>query len=198
MADLSQMPRASFTNSSNSTKEDHMIISGQRAALEQSVPDRIIEQFEHLRNDYGGFPVDRLEHSVQSATRAERDGQDDEYVLCALIHDIGDPLAPDNHPDLAAAILKPFVSEANHWMVEHHGIFQGYYFWHHLGMDRNTRDRYADSPHYALTEEFCSEYDSPAFDPGYDSNPLGHYEALIRQFFGTNPWTGRTVGSPDA
>ena len=98
---------------------------------------------------------------------------------------------------MGAAILKPFVSEANHWMVEHHGIFQGYYFWHHLGMDRNTRDRYADSPHYALTEEFCSEYDSPAFDPGYDSNSLGHYEALIRQFFGTNPWTGRTVGSPD-
>ncbi|MAZ80966.1 MAG: hypothetical protein CL514_01120, partial [Actinobacteria bacterium] len=88
--------------------------------------------------------------------------------------------------------------EANHWMVEHHGIFQGYYFWHHLGMDRNTRDRYVDSPHYALTEEFCSEYDSPAFDPGYDSNPLGHYEALIRQFFGTNPWTGRTVGNSDA
>jgi predicted HD phosphohydrolase len=183
MADLSQAPRASFTNSSNSTKEDHMIISGQRAALERSVPDRIIEQFEHLQNDYGGFPVDRLEHSIQSATRAERDGQDDEYVLCALIHDIGDPLAPGNHPDLAAAILKPFVSEANYWMVKHHGILQGYYYWHHQGMDRNTRDQYKSHEHYDRCATFCSEYDAPAFDPSYNSNPFDHYVPLIREAF---------------
>ena len=198
MTDQAAPPRASFRSFQESTQDDWMLIMEQRGELEAALASRILEQFEHLRDDYGGFPVDRLEHSLQTATRAERDGRDDEYVLCALLHDLGDPLTPYNHPDVGAAILKPFVSEANHWMVEHHGIFQGYYFWHHLGMDRNTRDRYADSPHYALTEEFCSEYDSPAFDPGYDSNPLGHYEALIRQFFGTNPWTGRTVGSSDA
>ena len=123
MTDLIEPPRASFTSFEESTKEDWDLIMSQRGELEGSLPDRILEQMEHLRNDYGGFPVDRLEHSVQTATRAERDGRDDEYVLCALLHDLGDPLAPFNHPEIAAAIVKPFVSEANHWMVEHHGIF---------------------------------------------------------------------------
>ncbi len=190
-------PRAAFRSFEESTRDDWMLIMSQRGELEAALPDRILEQFGHLRNDYGGFPVDRLEHSLQTATRAERAGCDDEYVLCALLHDLGDPLTPYNHPDVAAAILKPFVSEANHWMVEHHGIFQGYYFWHHLGMDRNTRDRFADSPHYDRTEAFCAEYDSPAFDPGYDSHPLGHYEPLIRQVFGTNPWGDLRGGATD-
>ena len=119
MTDLIEPPRASFTSFEESTKEDWDLIMSQRGELEGSLPDRILEQMEHLRNDYGGFPVDRLEHSVQTATRAERDGRDDEYVLCALLHDLGDPLAPFNHPEIAAAIVKPFVSEANHWMVEH-------------------------------------------------------------------------------
>lgn len=184
MTDLVEPPRASFTSFEESTKEDWDLIMSQRGELEGSLPDRILEQMEHLRNDYGGFPVDRLEHSVQTATRAERDGRDDEYVLCALLHDLGDPLAPYNHPEIAAAIVKPFVSEANHWMVEHHGIFQGYYFWHHIGLDRNTRDRFSGHQFYDRCEEFCAEYDGPAFDPKYQSNPIEHYEPLIRDVFG--------------
>ena len=185
MTDLVEPPRASFTSFEESTKDDWSLIMSQRGELESSLPDRILEQMGHLRNDYGGFPVDRLEHSVQTATRAEKDGRDDEYVLCALLHDVGDPLAPFNHPEIAAAIVKPFVSEANHWMVEHHGIFQGYYFWHHIGLNRNTRDRFSDHQHYDRCEEFCAEYDGPAFDPNYQSNPIGHYEPLIRDFFGS-------------
>ena len=104
--------------------------------------------------------------------------------MCALLHDLGDPLAPFNHPEIAAAIVKPFVSEANHWMVEHHGIFQGYYFWHHIGLDRNTRDRFSGHQYYDRCEEFCAEYDGPAFDPKYQSNPIEHYEPLIRDVFG--------------
>ena len=188
MTDTTNPPRAGFRSFQESTKEDWALIMAQRGELEAALPDRILEQFEYLRNDYGGFPVDRLEHSVQTATRAERAGRDDEYVLCGLLHDLGDPLTPYNHPDVGAAVLKPFVSEANHWMVAKHGIFQGYYFWHHLGGDRNTRDQYAGHEHYERCEEFCSEYDSPAFDPSYDSNPLEHYEPLIREFFGRNPW----------
>ena len=188
MTDTTTPPRAGFSSFEDSTREDWALIMAQRGELERGLPDRILEQFEHLRDDYGGFPVDRLEHSLQTATRAERDGRDDEYVLCALVHDIGDPLTPYNHPDVAAAILKPFVSEANHWMVEKHGIFQGYYFWHHLGMDRNTRDMFAGHQFYDRTEEFCAEYDGPAFDPSYDSNPLDHYLPLIREVFGTSPW----------
>ena len=177
MEEIEQLPRASFTSFADSTKEDWHLIMSQRGELEAALPGRILEQLELLRNDYGGFPVDRLEHSVQTATRAERDGRDDEYIICALLHDIGDVLTPYNHPDVAAAILKPFVSSANHWMVENHGVFQGYYFWHHLGSEHN---------HYC--EEFCSEYDSPAFDPSYKSNPLEYYEPLIRDFFIKNPW----------
>ena len=194
MTDTTTPPRAGFSSFEDSTREDWALIMAQRGELERGLPDRILEQFEHLRDDYGGFPVDRLEHSLQTATRAERDGRDDEYVLCALVHDIGDPLTPYNHPDVAAAILKPFVSEANHWMVEKHGIFQGYYFWHHLGMDRNTRDMFAGHEFYDRTEEFCAEYDGPAFDPSYDSNPLDHYLPLIREVFGTSPWKPEPPG----
>ena len=194
MTDTTTPPRAGFSSFEDSTREDWALIMAQRGELERGLPDRILEQFEHLRDDYGGFPVDRLEHSLQTATRAERDGRDDEYVLCALVHDIGDPLTPYNHPDVAAAILKPFVSEANHWMVEKHGIFQGYYFWHHLGMDRNTRDMFAGHQFYDRTEEFCAEYDGPAFDPSYDSNPLDHYLSLIREVFGTSPWKPEPPG----
>ena len=194
MTDTTTPPRAGFSSFEDSTREDWALIMAQRGELERGLPDRILEQFGHLRDDYGGFPVDRLEHSLQTATRAERDGRDDEYVLCALVHDIGDPLTPYNHPDVAAAILKPFVSEANHWMVEKHGIFQGYYFWHHLGMDRNTRDMFAGHQFYDRTEEFCAEYDGPAFDPSYDSNPLDHYLPLIREVFGTSPWKPEPPG----
>ena len=112
-----------------------------------------------------------------------RGGESDEYVACALIHDIGDTLSPYNHPAIAAAIVKPFVSEANHWMVEHHGIFQGYYFWHHIGLDRDTREKFRGHEWFEYTEEFCAKYDSPAFDSSFKSNPLEHYEPLIRTFF---------------
>ena len=160
-----------------------MVIMGQRIELEQALPDRIIEQFDHLRDDYGGFPVDRLEHSLQTATRAERDGRDDEYVLCALIHDIGDPLTPYNHPDVAAAILKPFVSEANLWMVANHGAFQGYYFFHHIGLDRNLREHFKDSPHYEYCAQFCHLYDQAAFDPDYESEPLEFFIPMVERVF---------------
>ena len=113
MEEIEKLPRAAFTSFADSTKEDWALIMSQRGELEAALPGRIIEQLELLRNDYGGFPVDRLEHSVQTATRAERDGRDDEYIVCALLHDIGDVLTPYNHPDVAAAILKPFVSTAN-------------------------------------------------------------------------------------
>ena len=172
--------RATFRSFEESTAEEWAIIAPQLAITQSMVADRVISLMGDLEQDHGGFPVDRLEHSLQTATRAERDGRDDEYVLCALLHDIGDTLSPYNHPSIAAGILQPFVSEANHFMVLNHGVFQGYYFWHYLGMDRNSRDQFADSPYYDHTEEFCAKYDQMAFDPDYRSNPLEHYEPLIR------------------
>jgi len=180
-------PQTSFTTFEGSTREDWAIIMKEIVHTQAAAAENIIEQMRMLERDQGGFPVSRLEHSLQTATRAEKDGRDEEYVLCALVHDIGDTLAPYNHPDIAAAIVKPFVSEANHWMVAHHGIFQGYYFWHHIGADRNARDAYADSPFYEQCEEFCAKYDQTAFDADYVSNPLSYYEPLLHQFFTPKP-----------
>jgi predicted HD phosphohydrolase len=171
--------RASFKNLAESTAEDWALITPQLALTQSHVPDRILGLLQAMGSDYGGFPVTRLEHSLQTATRAERDGRDEEYVLCALLHDIGDMLSPFNHPAVAAAVLRPFVSKANHWMIAHHGIFQGYYFWHYIGLDKETREKYRTSPYFEYTEEFCAKYDSPAFDAEYKSEPLEHFAPLV-------------------
>jgi predicted HD phosphohydrolase len=183
IADEMRTQQATFRSFEESTAEDWALISRQLVVTQSHVADNVLAQLRMLRSDHGGFPVDRLEHSLQTATRAENDGRDEEYVLCALLHDIGDNLAPYNHPSIAAGLLKPFVSEANHWMVEQHGIFQGYYFWHHLGADRNTREQFRGSPYFGYTEEFCAKYDQTAFDPDYVSAPLEHYEPLVRRLF---------------
>ena len=128
--------RATFTRMDQSTAADWQLIVGEFKDFSQRLPDRILAHLRLLDGDYGGFPIDRYSHCLQTATLAQRDGRDEEYVVCALLHDIGDTLGCYNHPDIAAAILKPFVSEANHWMVQHHGIFQGYNFFHHIGLDR--------------------------------------------------------------
>jgi predicted HD phosphohydrolase len=173
--------RAHFRSFEESTAEDWAIITPQLAITQSFVADRVIGLMRDLEFDHGGFPINRLEHSLQTATRAERDGRDDEYVLCALLHDIGDTLSPYSHPDIAAGILKPFVSEANHFMVKNHGVFQGYYFWHHIGADKDAREQFRESEYFDYTAEFCAKYDQSAFDSEYDSNPLEHYEPLIRQ-----------------
>ena len=172
--------RAGFTTMSQSTAEDWQIIAGQAAQYMVGLPDRVLAHLRLLDGDFGGFAVDRLTHSLQTAARAERAGRDDDYVLCALLHDIGDTLGSYNHADVAAAIVKPFVSPELHWMVEHHAEFQGYYFFHHLGLDRDVRDHHRDHPQFDATAEFCAEFDSPAFDPDYPTPPLEHYEALVR------------------
>jgi predicted HD phosphohydrolase len=175
--------RAGFKAMQEGTAEDWQLISSHFKAFSTGLPDRVLTHLKLLDGDYGGFPIDRLEHSLQTATRAHRDGRDEEYVVCALLHDIGDTLGSYNHPDIAAAILKPFVSEENLWMVEKHGVFQGYYFFHHLGMDRHLRDQFKDHPLYQRTAEFCAKYDATAFDPDYKSEPLSFFEPMLRRVF---------------
>ena len=175
-------PRASFTSFAESTKADWDMIIPQLAVTQSLVAPRVLDMMRALEFDHGGFPVNRLEHSLQTATRAERDGRDHEYVVCALLHDIGDTLSPYNHPDIAAAILKPFVSSANHWMVEKHGVFQGYYFWDYIGLDGQAREAFRSDPYFDYTEEFCAKYDSVAFDPDYRSEPLEHFVPLVNEF----------------
>jgi predicted HD phosphohydrolase len=173
----------SVTAMRNATRADYQII--QRHSLEffQGLPDRILTHLQLLEGDTGGYAVDRLTHSLQSATRAQRDGKDEEYVVCALLHDIGDTLASSNHAQLAATILEPFVSEKNRWIVENHGIFQGYYFFHHIGLDRNMRERYRDHEWFRDCAEFCEKYDQNCFDPEYDTLGLEAFEPALRRIF---------------
>lgn len=173
--------RATFTAFTNAEAADWQKIAAASAVFNKGHADRILSHLRLLEGDCGGFPISRLDHSLQTATRAMRDGRDEEYVVCALLHDIGDTLGAYNHPDIAAAILKPFVSEQNHWMVEKHGIFQGYYFFHHLGLDRDMREQFRGHPAFEYTAQFCHLYDQPAFDPAYETMPLTAFEPMVRR-----------------
>ena len=180
MTRIEPTARTSFTTFEESTAEDWQLICQQMVVSQTRVADHALLLLRLLESDHGGFPVTRLEHSLQTATRAQRAGEDDEYVLCALLHDIGDTLAPYHHPEIAASVVRGRVSEANQFMVEQHGVFQGYYFWHHIGLDKNARDAYRSSPYFEHTEEFCAKYDQISFDPDYRSEPLEHFVPLVR------------------
>lgn len=173
--------RANFTRMEDSQASDWQIIGGEFMQFAQKLPDRLIAHLRLLEDDYGGFPIDRYTHCLQTATRALRDGRDEEYVVCALLHDIGDTLGTFNHADIAAAVVQPFVSEENHWTVQHHAIFQGYYFFHHIGLDRDMRDRFKDHPAYDRTAEFCDLYDNPAFDVNGETLPISEFEPMLRR-----------------
>ncbi len=173
--------RAKFHAMEEGTKEDWAIIARDYNAFATGLADRVLAHLKLLDGDFGGFPVDRLTHSLQCATRAHRDGRGETYVAMALLHDIGDTLGTYNHPEVAAAILKPFVTEEEHWICQNHGAFQGYYYFHFLGMDRNLRDKFRDHPFYAACAEFCAKYDQSAFDPDYDTLPLSFFEPILRR-----------------
>jgi predicted HD phosphohydrolase len=178
---MSDAGRARFTSMEQGTADDWAVISSHFPDFVRGLPDRVLAHLRLLDGDYGGFAVDRLTHSLQTATLAHRDGRDEEYVVCALLHDIGDTLGSFNHADVAAAIVKPFVSEENHWMVEQHAVFQGYYFFHHIGGDRNLRERFRGHPAFERTAEFCARYDGPAFDPKGETLPLEFFEPMLRR-----------------
>ena len=171
-----------FRRMDEGTDADFAVLARVHEENIRKLPGLLMGLLTNLRADEA-YPVDRLEHSLQAATRAHRDGRDEEYVVCALLHDIGDTLASHNHADVAAAILRPFVSEANLWMVEKHAVFQGYYFFHHLGMDRDARERFRDHPWFERTAEFCERYDGPAFDPRAEHLPLAFFEPMVRRVF---------------
>ena len=176
--------RATFRHMQDSTAEEWQLIGKEAVAFAGRLHERVIDHLRLLEGDCGGFPVDRLTHCLQTATLAHKDGKDEEYVVCALLHDIGDTLGPTNHADVAATILEPYVSDENHWMIKHHAIFQGYYFFEYVGLDRNLRDRYRDHPCYARTLEFIEKYDSPAFDADAETYPLEFFAPMLERVLG--------------
>ena len=170
------------------TKDDYILVFEHFKVFERKLSDRVLVALKALKNSYPGEMVDRLVHSLQTATRAHRDGKDEEYVVAALLHDIGDMLATLNHSEYAASILKPYVRPYTYWMIRQHGLFQGYHYFHHFGTDRNARGRHRGHPAFEMCVEFCDKYDQMSFDPDYDTMPIEAFEPMVRRLFAREPW----------
>ena len=178
----------SFTRMDEGTREEYQLLDRHYKKLDLELVDNLLAELKRLAGDKMGYRIDRYQHSLQTATRAQRDGADEETIVVALLHDIGDILAPWNHSDLAAAILQPYISPDNHWLVKHHGIFQGYYYFHHSGGDRFARERYRGHPMFERTAQFCERWDQTSFDPDYDTLPLEAFEPMVRRLFARPPF----------
>ena len=181
------MKKVKFTQMKDGTKEDYDLLSKYEEKFSKDLPDRVLEALKNLDSSVDGYQVTRLEHSLQSATRAEKDGADEEMVVATLIHDIGDNLAPHNHSQLVASVLRPYVSEKIYWIILHHGIFQEYYYAHHIGRNRNARDKFKDHPYYQDAVDFCEKWDQKSFDPNYESYSLEYFEPKVRKLFSKEP-----------
>ncbi len=174
------MDQVTFTRMDQGTKEEYDFLARLEAEELATFADRVLGWLAEMDGP-SGYRITRLEHSLQAATRAHRAGADEEMVVCALLHDVGDVLAPANHSAVAAEMLRPYVSDDSYWIIRHHGLFQGYYYFHHYGQDRNARDRYRDHPLYQATVDFCEKYDQVSFDPDYDWEPLEFFEPMVRR-----------------
>lgn len=183
------MDTIEFTRMQDGTAEEYAFLERLEHEYAAELPRRIEAQLLNLANSLSGYRVNRLEHSLQSATRAWRDGRSRDYIVAALVHDIGDELAPYSHSELAAAVLRPFVSERLYWIVRTHGIFQMYYYGEQTGQDKHARDRYQGHVWFDDAVEFCELYDQNCFDPAYQSQPLSFFQPMLEEVFTREPWT---------
>ena len=182
------METISFTRMADGTREEYAFLTRLWEEHKQAhLAEQVLGLLTNMKGPTLGYKIDRYAHSLQTATRALRDEADEETVVCALLHDIGDTVAPDNHSDVAAAVLRPYVSERNHWVIKHHGLFQGYYYFHHIGGDRDARDRHRGHPHFEACVEFCERWDQASFDPDYDTLPIEAFAPMVRRLFARAP-----------
>jgi len=182
------MKSVNFTEMKNGSKEDYLLLNKHEKKYIEGTADRLIKFMSGLSNTLEGYQVTRLEHSLQTATRALNDKADEEMIVAALFHDIGDELAPLNHSEYAGTVLKPYVSEKTHWIIEKHGEFQMYYYAHHLGGNRNERDKYKGHKYYKDTVDFCENWDQKSFDPNYKSLTLKDFEPYVKKIFSRTPY----------
>ena len=183
------MKKVSFTEMKRGTKDDYLLLDKHEKDYASKTAERILKFMSGLTDTLEGYKVSRLEHSLQSATRALKAGESEEMIVATLLHDIGDELAPMNHSEYAASVLKPYVSEKTHWIIEKHGEFQMYYYAHHLGADRFKREKYKDHKYYQATIDFCEKYDQCSFDPNYKSMSLKDFEPMVRNIFSRKPYS---------
>ena len=183
------MKTVSFTEMKNGTKEEYLVLDKREQNYIYGTADRIIKFMSGLNLSLEGYKVTRLEHSLQAATRAYKDKADEEMVVAALLHDLGDELAPLNHSEYAASILKPYVSEKTHWIIGKHEEFQMYYYAHHLGKNQNQRDKYKDHKYYQDAVDFCEKWDQASFDPNYKNMTLKEFTPMVKRVFSRKPYS---------
>ena len=193
----------SFTAMADGTREDYEMLAAREELYVAGIADRLLKELASQAEDtMTGYKITRLEHGLQSATRARRDGADVDWVVAALLHDIGDGLAPQNHDKFAAEIMRPYMRDEVVWVVEHHGIFQMYYYAHHYGWDRELREKYKDSPFYQSCVDFCERWDQSSFDPDYPMDPLDSFADDVHSVFARKAYdpevqqTGVVLGLP--
>ena len=183
------MKTVNFTQMKDGTKDEYLLLDKYEQEYIDGTAGRILNFMKGLTSTLEGYKITRLEHSLQSATRALNDGADEEMIVAALLHDIGDELAPLNHSEYAASVLKPYVSEKTHWIIEKHGEFQMYYYAHHLGKNQNQRDKYKDHKYYQDAINFCEKWDQASFNPDYESKPLEFFAPMVKKIFARKPYS---------
>ena len=187
------METVSFTRMSDGTKADYDLLHREEEAFKAGLADRILEHLRLLEHSTGGYQITRLDHSLQTATRAAEDGADADWIVTALLHDVGDMLSPMNHDTVAAAILAPYVRAECTWVLRHHGLFQLKYYGEHVGQDPDGRDRFKDHPNYAACVAFCERWDQTSFDPAYPTRNLESFEPMVRQVFSRPAWDAEVI-----
>lgn len=189
-----EIPTVSFTQMKDGTKEEYELLHELEKPYHAMTADRILDELRRQGEvTLEGYRITRLEHGLQSATRAEAEGQDVDWIVGALLHDIGDGLAPQNHDRFSAEVIRPFVRWEVAWTVEHHGIFQMLYYAHHYNWDRNARDRFKDHPCFDTCAAFCERWDQASFDPDYPMKPLEHFEPMVREVFSRKAWDPEVI-----
>jgi len=183
------MKNVNFIQMKDGSKEDYLLLDKYEQEYIKGTADRILKFMSGLNTTLEGYKITRLEHSLQAATRALKDNASEEMIVATLLHDIGDELAPLNHSEYSASVLKPYVSEKTHWIIEKHGEFQMYYYAHHLGGNKNHRDKYKDHKYYKDTLNFCENWDQSSFDPNYKSLTLKDFEPYVKNIFSRKPYS---------
>lgn len=184
----------SFTAMKDGTEEDYRLLAELEKPYLRLTADRVLAELRRQGEEtLDGYKITRLDHGLQSATRARRDGADLDWIVGTLLHDIGDGLAPQNHDRFSAEVIRPFVRWDVAWVVEHHGIFQMLYYGHHYGWDRDARDRFKDHPCFDSCAEFCERWDQSSFDPSYDADSLETFEPLVREVFDRKAWDPNVI-----
>lgn len=189
------MERVKFTAMKDGDREDYDFLGRHETEYAKGTADRLLDALARLDESLSGYQVTRLEHSLQSATRAWRDGADIDWVVSALLHDVGDIFAPYNHDEYAAAVLRPFVREQCSWVVEKHGDFQLLYYGQHVGADPMKREAYRGHKYFDDCAEFCERWDQSSFDPDYDMKPLSFFAPMVREVFAREAYASDVIRS---